>query len=352
MSTVLRPMTTGEILDRTFNMYRANFWLFVGIAAVPPALMLVAGLLTVAVAGANLATARAGAPASTAAAGAVVAAIVGAIISAIAYLVGWAVAQGATVYAVSAVHLGRATTIRESYQRVKGKYGRLVLLVLCILLIVSGAAMLLILVAALLGGLAAVLTSAFAVRGGAGAVAGGILMGVLVILAMLAAGVVALLVFARYSLAIPACALEDLRIGPSLKRSAVLSKGSLLKIVAIYILVAVLNTGISFAVIMPIQFLVLAVKSAVLHVLAVIVQQLTSFAVGAIVGPFATIALALVYYDERVRKEAFDIQLMMESITPPAAAPTYTLFPAQSAGQASAAAAGAESAPEKTGEGT
>jgi hypothetical protein len=33
-------MNTGEILDRTFNLYRNNFMLFAGIAVLPPALYL------------------------------------------------------------------------------------------------------------------------------------------------------------------------------------------------------------------------------------------------------------------------------------------------------------------------
>ena len=31
----LRPLTTGEVLDRTFSVYRSRFWLFAGIAAIP-----------------------------------------------------------------------------------------------------------------------------------------------------------------------------------------------------------------------------------------------------------------------------------------------------------------------------
>jgi hypothetical protein len=33
-----------------------------------------------------------------------------------------------------------------------------------------------------------------------------------------------------------------------------------------------------------------------------------------IAGPIAAIAIALFYIDERIRKEAFDLQVMMESI--------------------------------------
>jgi hypothetical protein len=41
-----------------------------------------------------------------------------------------------------------------------------------------------------------------------------------------------------------------------------------------------------------------------------------------LVGPLATIALTLIYYDQRVRKEGFDLQLMMSTMQPgtPAAA--------------------------------
>ncbi len=31
----LRPMTLGEVLDRTFHLYKNNFWLFAGIIALP-----------------------------------------------------------------------------------------------------------------------------------------------------------------------------------------------------------------------------------------------------------------------------------------------------------------------------
>lgn len=35
MSVRLRPMTLGEILDRTVQSYRQRFWVFAGIAALP-----------------------------------------------------------------------------------------------------------------------------------------------------------------------------------------------------------------------------------------------------------------------------------------------------------------------------
>src|ERR1700684_59711 len=43
----LRPLNLGEILDRTFTLYRRNFLLFIGISAIPHVLVLVLNLLSV-----------------------------------------------------------------------------------------------------------------------------------------------------------------------------------------------------------------------------------------------------------------------------------------------------------------
>ena len=37
----LRPLSLGEILDRSFAVYRANFWLFVGIGSLSAVVQLV-----------------------------------------------------------------------------------------------------------------------------------------------------------------------------------------------------------------------------------------------------------------------------------------------------------------------
>jgi hypothetical protein len=45
--------------------------------------------------------------------------------------------------------------------------------------------------------------------------------------------------------------------------------------------------------------------------LALAISATGNFFSSSLVGPLLTIALTLVYYDERVRKEGFDLQLMM-----------------------------------------
>ena len=48
METNLRPMSLGEILDHTAQIYRTNFLLFAGIAAVNSGIVLVLNLVLIA----------------------------------------------------------------------------------------------------------------------------------------------------------------------------------------------------------------------------------------------------------------------------------------------------------------
>ncbi|HZR66640.1 MAG TPA: hypothetical protein VFA85_15970 [Terriglobales bacterium] len=41
-----------------------------------------------------------------------------------------------------------------------------------------------------------------------------------------------------------------------------------------------------------------------------------------LVGPLLTVAFTLIYYDERVRREGFDLQLMMSTLENPAPMPS------------------------------
>ena len=49
METTLRPLTLGEILDRTAQLYRSNFLLFAGIASVYAGALLVLSLAQIGV---------------------------------------------------------------------------------------------------------------------------------------------------------------------------------------------------------------------------------------------------------------------------------------------------------------
>ncbi len=305
MPTVLRPMSTAEVLDRTFFLYRNHFVLFFGISLLPPALQLL-------MEAANYAVTRSGSNVSSRGGFLVFgSAMVAFVLGLIAWFIGYAVAQAATVFAVSAVHLERPTTIRESYGRVRGRYGRMVNLVLSMAIRIFGPAFAIIL-------LSITLMARLMPTGTLGAAIGALLM----LGGFIAAIVLFIWLFLRYAVAVPACVLEDIRARAALKRSVALTRGSRGRIFVVVLLFGVLEIVISGGLGMLIG--ILGVTGKLGPVAMVIATNASSFIVGALLGPVIAIALALVYYDERVRKEAFDIQLMMAALdgTPPAPATT------------------------------
>lgn len=58
----------------------------------------------------------------------------------------------------------------------------------------------------------------------------------------------------------------------------------------------------------------------------IMISAIGSFLSTSFVGPLLEIAFTLIYYDERVRKEGFDLQLMMSNLEN--AAPAAATVPA------------------------
>jgi hypothetical protein len=102
-----------------------------------------------------------------------------------------------------------------------------------------------------------------------------------------------------------------------MRRSLHLSKGIRWRIFVIYFLLGVFAVVVSFIV-----ELVLILSIAFFHIrnphildaLMQAMQAIAIFASTSLVGGLATIALSLVYYDQRVRKEGFDLQFMMSNL--------------------------------------
>jgi hypothetical protein len=57
------------------------------------------------------------------------------------------------------------------------------------------------------------------------------------------------------------------------------------------------------------------------------VQQIANFIIDTLIGPMYAIGLTLFYYDQRIRKEGYDIERMMQAagLTPPAELPAPEL---------------------------
>jgi hypothetical protein len=89
--------------------------------------------------------------------------------------------------------------------------------------------------------------------------------------------------------------------------------------------VAVISFTIQFLLIFSLQLFHMrnlhTVQAAILGMQAIGIFVSTS-----LVGALATIALSLIYYDQRVRKEGFDLQLMMSTLE--SGAPTAAVAPA------------------------
>src|SRR5205823_12318094 len=119
MTNLLRPLSTGELLDRTFSVYRRNFVLFFTIAAVPQLLIFGGQLGFVLASGKTLTGA-----ALSAANGALIGAFV--VVGSIMLLFVSSAAQVATINALSTIYMGQSTTIAASFAAIKGKVARTV----------------------------------------------------------------------------------------------------------------------------------------------------------------------------------------------------------------------------------
>lgn len=260
--TTLRPMSLGELLDRSFFLYRKHFALFVGIIAIPHLVLLAFQLIQVAI--------GRGRTTGFAAMG-----FVWLLATMILYLGAMAASQGATVVAVSKVHLGGSSSISEAFGGIRGK-------ILYLSLIMFGV---------------------------------GIGIGIGLVLLIVPGIIFALM----WSLTIPVAVLEDKGLRDATSRSAELTKGNRGRIFMIYFLFIVLMYIVILLWEVPI-FAVIGMFArshrpmTVLPIWTQIAFPVCSFLSQCLVGPLLTIALSLVYYDQRVRKEAFDLELMMSTL--------------------------------------
>lgn len=305
MDQSLRPMSTAQVLDRTFSLYRNNFVLFAGIAAVPPAFVLVAQMIGLAIpkAANNMAVSVSGLAAISA--GAIVA------IGILLYLVGYSLATGASIYAVSNAHLGKATTISQSYRSVSNRVGAIIATSICTGLVIFAVSVVGILAGVALAKVMGPSSAFILIPGGA--------IGIFFLIRLIL----------RYSIATQGCVLEKLGPVQSIKRSFSLARGSEGRIFLIILLNIAIVIALTLVFSIPsfVSIGVAATKGSQPGIPYQILQAVASFIAGTLSGPISIIAFSLVYYDQRVRKEAFDLTLMMEAI-------------GQTSPQASAASAG------------
>jgi hypothetical protein len=249
----------GRLLDETFDIYRHNFLLFLGISAIPNAALLLMKLAL----GNSAVASRSGPELFI---------LLTLLLSYIGTLFVSSIVTAATTFAVSDIYLDRSTTIGTCFSRVNGKALKVVYVSFVVGLII-GFGMLLCLVPGIY----------FA---------------------------------GMYGLAIPAAVLENVTGNQALGRSTELTRDSVGRVIVVYFLTAIfavtvaagLNAGVG------------TLNSQLFHsgiFSRMALRQVIATLATVVFGPISAIGLTLTYYDQRVRKEAFDIQHMMSQLSAP-----------------------------------
>jgi len=268
----LRPLSLGEVLDRTFSLYRKHFLLFASIAAIPQFILLALRLTQTLMFAAPTLGRFPRTPVNDATSAFLNLGILwffGFIVWGLVYIY----AQAGMVSAAADLYLGNPTTIGTALAKVRGTY--LNLLVVVILGWI-----------ALFAGFVCFIIPFFYVA-------------------------------CRLIACLPAAVLEDLGPIDSLERSFSLTKGFAGPAFLIFLLSAVLQYAATFLFAAPFSVaMVLTAKHPETTPMWLSLAHVGEFIGGVIVGPFLTIAIAVFYYDLRVRKEAFDLQFMLNPNDP------------------------------------
>jgi len=301
----LRPLSTGEVLDRTFQLYRSRFALFAGLAVLPAAVGVVMQIVRLLYSahqsvqvhpGANVVRVQ------------VITAILS-FASAVISLVLYGITQAATTWAVSSVYLGEPATIKTAYRTALKGWFRYTLIVLR--QIWAGFWLPIALVAA-------GFVVGIARRGSSGAtvIAGGLFLAAFVSL------VYATWAYIRVSLAVPAAVVESLPVNAAIRRSKQLLVTRKVRVFLLIVFLFALYFVIG-AIQMPLAVIAMRARGSEAF-LSQAISLAIQFLARTVVGPIGAIALCLFYFDERVRREGFDIEWMMSRIAPAAVVPNET----------------------------
>jgi hypothetical protein len=265
----LRPLSLGEILDRAFSLYRKNFVLFIGITAIPQLLSLAVNLVTLMFRTPVSFTITPGSQPDFSRLIPHGADLVLGLLAGLVTMIAYLFSQGGTILAVSDIYLGRSTTIKASLEHVLGKFGTLLGVLL--------------------------------------------LNGLVVAVGTILCIIPGIYLTCRLLVCVPVALIEKRGPRDSQRRSMALTKGSAGRSFLIVILAVILTVGVGLVLGAPAGFLlVLNAKDPAMLRLVNALTQVTSTISTILISPIMLIATSVYYYDLRVRKEAFDLQFMMD----------------------------------------
>lgn len=281
------PMTVGQILDQTFRLYKRNFLRFVAIVAVVQVpLALISMLLLVPVATrAGFQQQQAGVtgayeslvPGDYGEASEIgndadvpfVSIFLGAVVAGLAWWLAATLSNAALIKSVSESYLGGDATVGEAYRFVWPKLWRLVW--------------------------------------------AGILVGLIVSIGFLLLIVPGVILAIYFALTTQAIVVEDVSAKGGMSRSKALASGNRGKVCGLLVLVGIIGAligGIIGAAGEALGFLV----SAQSAMTSMVISQSFSLIGQVLVAPIGAAAMILLYYDLRIRKEGFDLEMLAKSL--------------------------------------
>jgi len=289
----LRPMGIADILDESVDLYKSNFILLVGIAAI----LYVPYFLLQRLVQATI-------PPGVTQQQQIAAALGIFAISLVAALFVTPIVTGALTFAISDRYLSREASIRGCYSRVfrGGVFWRLFAAILLKDLIWIGALVVIMIPAILVGF--------------AGPRVGPIVAILVLVVVVLAAIIGAIVLALKLWMVEPALILETRGAGDAIGRSWALMRGNLRKALSLFVVVGFVVAVIALIVTGPTQMIITAGEKSgqpVSHWIVALDVVLGMLA-NVLLTPFMSIVAILLYYDIRMRREGFDLQVMAEEL--------------------------------------
>ncbi|GGQ70254.1 glycerophosphoryl diester phosphodiesterase membrane domain-containing protein [Streptomyces flaveolus] len=300
----LRPLGVGEILDGAVSTMRTHWRTVLGISLTVAIFTEIIVVLLQGLVLDNTSSDALNDPDATLSelADALTATTVNSGVIFLISLIGTVVATALLTTVTSRAVLGRPVTTREAWRDARPQVIKLFGLIVLLLLMVAG-----ILLVAMLPGLLVTATA-----GGEGGVA-------LTALGFLAGALVAVWLMVRFSLASPALMLEKQGIKKAMGRSTKLVKGSWWRVFGIQLLATVIANIVASIIVIPFTFLAAALSGdgvsgfleggGDLGWTFLVVSGVGSVIGSMITFPITAGVTVLLYIDQRIRREALDLEL-------------------------------------------
>jgi hypothetical protein len=300
-------MSIGDIIDESFDLYKRNFALFAGVVAVlqVPAQIGLAAAISIF---------RPSIPSSTGGSELDVALVMAAtaalwLAGLILFGVVVAVESGALTAAISERYLGRHVTLAAAYRHVAPQIGRLVIAWILLGIVLFAVASVVVFSLAIVCAIVAA-----ALLAGSGGADDSLFNMILGAACALAFGVCALAVYAWGGAFLPQIVIVEKRGHMSaITRNWRLVRGRLTHTIGVVLLMLLVTVGSGLVLLESMQMAVEYLVRPWVHIPSPVESAIWSVWIGLIIlflQPLWMTCLTLLYYDQRVRHEGFDLAVL------------------------------------------